>query len=198
MTQRLVQRGAPKENNLVNWNPLETSTHQDHVIAHVIGATIRGYLLFDETAYLLLDIGFVWHIYLDGEMGLVPHPVALRELNVSEDIRREISSDFDLLLAERADDPTQLTRVDKAGIQSVEIFVHEPLRRVVIACEGGRMTLETSLETCEVKIMNDDDELEHVAAEGEQFVRERLQEELGREPTDEEVSEWLREHTESY
>jgi len=182
----------------MTWVPLETSTHQDHVIAHVLGATIRGYLLFDETAYLLLDIGFVWHIYLDGEMGLVPHPVALRELNVSEDVRHVISSDIDLLLAERTGEPTQLTRVDKGGIQSVEIFVHEPLRRVVIACEGGRMTLETSLETCEVKIMSDDDELENVAAEGEEFVRERLQEELGREPTDEEVSEWLREHTESY
>ena len=62
----------------MNWVALETSTHQDHVIAHVVGATIRGYLLFDETAYLLLDIGFVWNIYLDGEMGLVPHPVAVK------------------------------------------------------------------------------------------------------------------------
>ena len=183
----------------MSWAPLATSTHQDHVIAHVIGATIRGYFLFDETAYLLLDIGFVWHIYLDGEMGLVPHPVALRELNVSEDVRREISADVDLLLAERSGEPTRMTRIDKAGIQSVEIFVHEPLRRVVIACEGGTMTLETSLETCEVKMMTDDgDDLENAAADGEQFVRERLQEELGREPTDDEVNEWLREHTESY
>jgi hypothetical protein len=183
----------------MSWKPLETSTHQDHVIAHVVGATVRGYLLFDETAYLLLDIGFVWNIYLDGEMGLVPHPVAVTELNVSEDLRGEIGTDVDLLLAERAGEPTRLTRFSGSPIQSVDIFVSEPLRRVVIACEDGTLTLETSLETCEVKIMSDeDDELENVAAEEEQFVRDRLLMELGREPTDEEVSEWLREHTESY
>jgi hypothetical protein len=128
----------------------------------------------------------------------VPHPVALKELNVSEDVRREIGSDIDLLLGEHPGDATQMTRVTKAGIQTVEIFVSEPLRRVVIACEGGRLTLETSLETCEVKMMIDDDDLENVAAEEEEFVRERLQQELGRAPTDKEVSEWLREHTESY
>ena len=183
----------------MNWVPLETSTHQDHVIAHVVGATIRGYLLFDETAYLLLDIGFVWNIYLDGEMGLVPHPVGVKELNVSEDTRREIGSDVDSLLGEGSEELTRMTRVAGSPIQSVQIFVREPLRRVVIACEDVRLTLATSLETGEVKIMvNEDDELENVAAEGEQFVREQLQKELGREPTDEEVNEWLREHTESY
>jgi hypothetical protein len=183
----------------MNWAPLETSTHQDHVIAHVVGATIRGYLLFDETAYLLLDIGFVWNIYLDGEMGLVPHPVFVKELNVSEDTRREVSLDVDLSLGERSEELTRMTRVTGSPIQSVQIFVREPLRRVVIACEDDRLTLETSLKTGEVKVMVDeDDELENVAAEEEQFVREQLQKEFGREPTDEEVNEWVREHTESY
>jgi hypothetical protein len=41
-------------------------------------------------------------------------------------------------------------------------------------------------------------ELSQVAAKEEEFVRERLMEELGREPTQEELDEWLREHTESY
>jgi hypothetical protein len=37
------------------------------------------------------------------------------------------------------------------------------------------------------------------AVRGEQeYVRQRLREELKREPTDEEIDEWLREHTESY
>lgn len=40
--------------------------------------------------------------------------------------------------------------------------------------------------------------LSEVALEEEKFVRERLREELGREPTREELDEWLREHTESY
>ena len=41
-------------------------------------------------------------------------------------------------------------------------------------------------------------ELVSVASDEEAFVRERLSSELGREPTQEEVDDWLREHTESY
>jgi len=183
----------------MTWVPLETSTHQDHVIAHVVGATVRGYFVFDETVYLLLDIGFVWNIYLDGEMGLVPHPTAVAEMAVGDEVRRQISADVDLLLTERAGDLSQLTRTHSSPIQTVQLFVHEFLRRIVIACEDDTLALETSLETCEVKIMSEDDEaLESVAVEGEQFVREQLKEELGRDPTQEEISEWLREHTESY
>ena len=65
----------------MTWTAAETNTHQDHVIAHVIGATVLGHFIWDETAYLLLDIGFVWNIYLDMEMGLVPQTVAIRELD---------------------------------------------------------------------------------------------------------------------
>ena len=41
-------------------------------------------------------------------------------------------------------------------------------------------------------------ELVTAAREEEEFVRQQLKEELGREPSEEELSEWLREHTESY
>src|SRR5262245_24022041 len=123
----------------MSWVPLDTSTHQDHVIAHVVGATVLGHLIFDETAYLLLDIGFVWNIYLDGEMGLVPHPVAVTELNVSEEVRRGISADVDLLLSERAGDLAQLRRVASSPIKSVEIFVRDAFRRIVIACEDDTL-----------------------------------------------------------
>ena len=41
-------------------------------------------------------------------------------------------------------------------------------------------------------------DLSSVANEEENFVRERISSELGRQPTQEEVDEWLREHTESY
>ena len=40
-----------------NWMPAETTTHQDHVIAHVMGATVLGYFVIDEVLYILLDIG---------------------------------------------------------------------------------------------------------------------------------------------
>lgn len=41
-------------------------------------------------------------------------------------------------------------------------------------------------------------ELVKAAREEEAFLREKLKAELGREPTTEELNEWLREHTESY
>lgn len=40
--------------------------------------------------------------------------------------------------------------------------------------------------------------LEDAARQEEDYLRERLRDELGREPSDEEVDEWLREHTEGY
>ena len=45
---------------------------------------------------------------------------------------------------------------------------------------------------------DDKSDLSSVASEEEDFVRERLSAELGRHPTQEEVDDWLREHTESY
>ena len=43
-----------------------------------------------------------------------------------------------------------------------------------------------------------DASLEDVARSEREYVRERLRAELGREPTDEEVDEWLSRHTEGY
>ena len=36
----------------MSWTLAETNTHQDHVIAHVIGATPLGHFVWDETAYI--------------------------------------------------------------------------------------------------------------------------------------------------
>jgi len=44
----------------------------------------------------------------------------------------------------------------------------------------------------------EENDLSEVVRGEESFVREKLKEELGREPTSEEIDEWLREHTESY
>jgi hypothetical protein len=43
-----------------------------------------------------------------------------------------------------------------------------------------------------------DPELEEAARDEREYVRERLRQELGREPTPEELDEWLRQHTEGY
>ena len=42
------------------------------------------------------------------------------------------------------------------------------------------------------------DTLEDAARDSREVARERLRGESGREPSDEEIDEWLREHTESY
>jgi hypothetical protein len=104
------------------------------VIAHVIGASVMSYFVWDETAYLLLDIGFIWNIYLDAEMGLVPETLALAELNLDENLMRwqELSS--------------------PSPIQSVALFQSEDGRRLIINCEDTSITIETSLTTREIQI----------------------------------------------
>lgn len=46
--------------------------------------------------------------------------------------------------------------------------------------------------------VNEDAPLEEVVREEREYVRGRLREELKREPTEEEVDEWLRQQTEGY
>ena len=96
------------------------------MIAHVIGATPLEYFIHDETAYVLLDIGFIWNIYLDMEMGLVPERLALSELDV----------DAELL---------QRTNVECGPIESAELFEDREERRLVLNCEQGQLIIETSL-----------------------------------------------------
>ena len=137
----------------MTWTPAETNTHQDHVIAHVIGATPLGHFIWDETAYLLLDIGFIWNIYLDGEMGLVPQPVTVTELDADDKIKSELRTDIDLLSQEKPGTLAHMTRVDDAGpIEAVELFESEDGRRLVLACEQSSIVIETSLTEATISI----------------------------------------------
>jgi hypothetical protein len=106
------------------WARAETSSHQDAVVSHILGATVLGYLIHDESLHLLLDIGFIWTIYLDGQMVLLPHPVATAELQVSELSRSEIRKDIDELLAATPGAETVHFRVPPANcvIREVEFF----------------------------------------------------------------------------
>ena len=110
----------------MNWTVAETNKHQDHVIAHVIGATPLSYFIHDETAYVLLDIGFIWNIYLDLEMGLVPQVMALSELGVDAEV-------------------FQAMTVECGPIESVDVFEDGQERRLVLNGEQGQLTIETSL-----------------------------------------------------
>lgn len=125
----------------MTWTAMETNTHQDHVIAHVIGATPLGHFVFDETAFILLDIGFIWNIYLNLEMGLLPHPVAIGELEADEAMKSELRSDVDSLL--RGESSSRMESVENATpIESVEVLESEDARRLVLICEQGKIVLE--------------------------------------------------------
>jgi hypothetical protein len=136
------------------WVAAETNTHQDHVIAHVIGATVVGFFTWDETAYFLLDIGFIWNIYLDGEMGLVPQTQAVNELEAGEDFKRTLRSDMDALARDGEDSVLKQLSIPlaRSPIQTVDFEQCGNSRRFVITCEESRLVVETSLETAEVQI----------------------------------------------
>jgi hypothetical protein len=128
----------------MDWTSAETNTHQDHVIAHVIGATPLGHFIWDETAYLLLDIGFIWNIYLNMEMGLVPHPMAITELEADDVYKSELRSDIDRLM--RGESPVRMKAVNNATpIESIDLFESGDSRRLVLNCEDGEVVVETQM-----------------------------------------------------
>jgi hypothetical protein len=147
--------------NSSNWIASETTKHQDHVIAHVLGATVLGWFIAGEAAHLLLDIGFLWTIYLDGEMNLLPQGVAISELDVGELTRvdtAELSFDADLLLSEGRE-ASDLKRFTGAPVEclitTVECFSANAERRILIQGEAEKIEVVTSLETSEISVTTD-------------------------------------------
>lgn len=147
-------------NDSSEWSPLETTTHQEHVIKHVVGATVLGWFIAGEAAHLLLDMGFLWTIYLDGEMNLLPQGVAISELEADElngVDKAELAFDAELLLSEgRA--ASGLKRFTGAPIEclieAVEILSSNSFRRIVIRGELGSLNVEASIETGEINIFS--------------------------------------------
>jgi hypothetical protein len=143
---------------MTNWTSIETNTHQDHVIAHVLGASVLGWVIAGEAAHLLLDIGFLWTIYLDGEMNLLPQGVAIPELDADElnsADKAELTFDADLLRSEgrEAQDLKRFTAAPvDCLVTSVECFGGNSGRRIVIQGETASIKIETSLETAHLTI----------------------------------------------
>lgn len=143
---------------MTNWTASETTTHQDHVIAHVIGTTVLGWVIAGEAAHLLLDIGFLWTVYLDGEMNLLPQGVAIPELD-GDDLtsadRTDLAFDADLLLS-AGRDAQDLKRFAAAPVEClinrVEFFAANSERRLVIHGEEARIKIDTSLENGQIEI----------------------------------------------
>lgn len=137
------------------WEPNETTTHQDHVIAHVIGATVLGYFVFDEVLYILLDIGFLWAVFLDGQMTLLPHPVAVSELEIEEQLREGVKTDIGVLLSDNPA-PDKLLQMKPSPVfcqlKDVSFFKRGNQRRLTLTGEESNLAIVTSLDTAEIKI----------------------------------------------
>ena len=118
----------------------------------MIGATVLGWVVAGEAAHLLLDIGFLWTIYLDGEMNLLPQGVAISELEADELTsadKTELAFDAQLLLSEGRD-AGGLKRFTGAPVEclisTVESFAANSQRRIVIHGDESNIVVETSLE----------------------------------------------------
>jgi len=140
------------------WQTIETTTHQDHVIAHVVGATVLGWVVAGEAAHLLLDIGFLWSVYLDGEMNLLPQGVAIPELEGNELTsadKAELTFDAELLLSE-GPDAAGLKRFTPAPVEclinAVDVLASNSGRRILVRGEVGNLEVETSFETTQVNV----------------------------------------------
>jgi hypothetical protein len=140
------------------WQQSETTTHQDHVIKHVIGATVLGWVIAGEAAHLLLDIGFLWTIYLDGEMNLLPQGVAISELDadeVSSADKTEMAFDADLLMTEGRE-ATGLKRFTAAPVEclitDVNVLSLDSKRRVVIKGQSAVLSIQSSIESGEITV----------------------------------------------
>jgi len=138
-----------------NWLAAETSAHQDHVIAHVIGASVLGYFVLDEALHVLLDIGFVWTIYLDGQMVLLPQVAAIRELELEAEVKEQLGREIELL--ERAGGAHESFKhltpapVD-CLITAVSFFARGDCRRLVLVGETANLVMETSLASATIQI----------------------------------------------
>jgi hypothetical protein len=129
------------------------------VIAHVLGATVLGYFVFDEALHLLLDIGFVWTIYIDGQMMLLPQVVAINDLETDAATRSELNREIEQL-GQEGRLAKGLERITPAPVEclitEVNFLEDGERRRLVLSSEETNLVIETSLGTAEIRVIADD------------------------------------------
>jgi hypothetical protein len=142
----------------VDWTELETSTFQDHVIKHVLGATVLGWIVIGDAVHLLLDVGLLWTIYVTAEMDLMAQSVAIQDLAgdaVSDSDILQFESDAQLLKSEGRE-ATGLVRLTAAPVEcvvcGVAIFSSDSRRRIMIEGEHANIEITTNLDSSEVTI----------------------------------------------
>ena len=136
------------------WAEAATTTHQDHVIAHVVDTTVLGYFVLRDAIHLLLDIGFIWKIYVDGEMGLLPHPVAVAELELDEDLLARLKLDVDWLLKGYG-------KAQPLG-SFIPLTTRFPIKEVLLFVRGDerKLVLEGETETIQISTSTQDDSIQ--------------------------------------
>ncbi len=140
------------------WTELETSTHQDHVIKHVLGATVLGWFVAGDAAYFVLDIGMLWTVYVDSEMNLLPQGFGIAEMEGDEitgALRTELAADVDLL-SQKGRDVQGLKRFTAAPVEclitSVEVFSEDDRRMIMIQGETASLRIESSISDGKLRI----------------------------------------------
>jgi hypothetical protein len=136
------------------WLAEETTRHQDHVIAHVIGTTVLGYFVHDETLHLVLDIGFIWTIYLDGQMVLLPQSVAIGELQADAEFGAQLKQELENLGAQALTEAVSVIARPPVEclIKDVGFFASGDCRRLLLNGDEGNLVIETSLATAMISI----------------------------------------------
>ena len=139
----------------MNWTELEISTYQDHVIKHVLGATVLGWVVIEDAMHILLDVGLLWTIYVNAEMSLMAQAVALQDLEGEHVSRSDIAlltADAERLISEGRE-AAGLDRFTSAPIEctvtQVDVFQSDSRRRILVAGESVDIEIETSLERSE-------------------------------------------------
>jgi hypothetical protein len=135
-----------------NWVEIETSTYQDHVIKHVLGATVLGWVVIEDAMHVLLDVGLLWTIYVNAEMSLMAQGVAIQDLEsdtLSSSEITKLSFDAQRLISEGRE-ATDLDRFVSAPIEctitSVDVFASEAQRRIVVVGETAEIEIESSID----------------------------------------------------
>jgi hypothetical protein len=139
----------------MQWTELEISTYQDHVIKHVLGATVLGWVVIEDALHVLLDIGLLWTIYVNAEMSLMAQSVAIQDLQdqhvTSSDIA-QLTADAACLISDGRE-ASGLTRFTAAPIEctitTVDLYESDSRRRILVVGENGNLEIETFLEPCE-------------------------------------------------
>ena len=142
----------------MHWIELETSTYQDHVIKHVLGATVLGWIVIEDAVHLLLDVGLLWTIYVTAEMDLMAQSVAIQDLAgnaVSDSDILQFESDAQLLISEGRE-ATGLVRLTAAPVEcvvcGVEIFSCDSQRRILIEGEHAHLEIITNPDNSDLTI----------------------------------------------